>query len=234
MPDTTIEKTDIDQFKLDIDSVLFKKQYFIEKIFPSFVETRDYFIVENRKVLGKSGAEKIGNAFGVVAVFSLDIETMQSFHVEGLIAYRCDLLNKQNRIVAQGRGSAVLKDHEFNPNTTIKVCTKRSYVDSILRFSNLSDMFYQDLEDMRPANIKTSTAQQLTKGPEQEDKSIFFPKNPSHGDGPATEKQKALLEKLIKRKMRGVERSRWLHEAETSTKFSASELISSFFLMDSR
>ena len=31
MTDTTIEKTDIDQFKLDIDSVLFKKKYFIEK-----------------------------------------------------------------------------------------------------------------------------------------------------------------------------------------------------------
>ena len=221
-----IEKTEIDQFKLDVDSVLFKKQYFIEKIFPSFVEDRDYFIVDGRKTIGKSGAEKIGNAFGVVAVFERDNETMSAFAgVDGLIAYRCNLLNKKDgQIVAQGRGSSVLKEHEHNVNTTIKICQKRGYVDAILRFSNLSDMFYQDLEDLHSI-----------KGPEKEDKSIFFPKNPAYGNNePASEKQRDLLDKLIKKRMRGPERTRWLSEAENASKFDASEMISSFFLIDAR
>ena len=221
MPEV-IERSYSDQFKIDIDTVLFKKQYFIEKVFPSFTEGRDYFLVDNKKTLGKSGAEKIAGAYGAVAVFEKDDNTMDAFKVEGLIAYRCNLLNKEGGIVAQGRGSAVLKDHEENVNTTIKVCQKRAFVDAVLRFSNLSDMFYQDLEDLNIIN-DFETSPQVT--------SLYSGDKIKNGDKMITEKQKEFLEKLIYKRIRSWnEQEKWLAELPTCTRFDASEMISSFLL----
>ncbi|MDP3725686.1 MAG: hypothetical protein Q8R36_00635 [bacterium] len=148
----------ISEFKLGVDALLEKRRYFIEKILPTLVQGKDFFVIKGRRSLGKAGAEKLASLFQLVAVFWKDIETMESFKtIDGLVAYKCTL-TKNGVIVAEGRGAAVLKEHNGCPNTTIKLCEKRAFVSAIIRATGLSDLFSQDLEDMPLSAIQPSGA----------------------------------------------------------------------------
>jgi hypothetical protein len=183
-------------------------------------------VIKGRKSLGKAGAEKLATIYSLVATFTKDNETLESFPgVDGLIPYICTL-TRSGEVVGQGRGSAVLRLNNNDANKTMKMAEKSAFISAVIRSTGLSDIFTSDLEDMSPEVIQEEMVS---------NSSNFFPKKYEGGeDEPITAKQKDLLTSLIFERIASpTERERWLQEAESCSKFDASELISSF-LMTSR
>jgi len=217
-----MQQNSLDSFKVGVDALLERREYFIRKIFPRLEKDRDYYEIKGRRSLGKAGAEKIGASYSFVATFRRDSETLLSFkNTEGLIALVCDL-TRNNVLVGQGRGAAELKNNNGDVNKTIKMCQKSAFIDAVIRASGLSDIFTQDLEAL-PEN-KVVELPPASKN--------YFPKNQvAAEDDVATDKQKDLLRSLIAQRIPyGEERERWFTEMETASKFDASEMISSFLV----
>ncbi len=226
MEQSLVESTGITEFKTGVNELLQKRDYFIKTILPRFTENRDYYTIKGRKSLGKSGAEKLATIYSLVATFTKDTATLNSFgNTEGLVAYICNLSNRSGEVVGQGRGAALLKNNQEDVNKTIKMAEKSAFISAVIRFAGLSDLFTSDLEDMPLASI------QEVKAPDN-----YFPKNQTAAeDEPITTKQKDLLRNLIvERVAYGKERERWFQEMETCSKFDASEMISSFLITASR
>lgn len=218
-----ITSDNITEFKSGVDTLLQKRDYFIQKILPKLVEGRDYYTIKGRKSLGKAGAEKLAAIYSLVATFEKDSETIESFRsVEGLVAFICTL-TRMGEVVGQGRGAATLMDNGNDANKTIKMAEKSAYISSVIRSTGLSDIFTSDLEDMPSDSIQSVPAEASTDIP---------PRGPYQpGDEPITEKQKTLLYSLIAEKIYNPrEREKWLQEAESCSKYDASELISSFLM----
>jgi len=222
----------LSQFKQGVDSLLEKRDYFIQRILPKLEEGRDFYTIKGRKSLGKAGAEKLAAIYTLVATFTKDTETIESFRgMEGLVAYVCTLA-RSGEVVGQGRGAAVLKSHDNDANKTIKMAQKSAFIDSVIRTTGLSDIFTSDLEDMPVENI-VSTLPEEHK--EVSNDKNYFPKNTEEGDTGITAKQKDLLISLISERIASAsERERWFQEVESCSKFDASEMISSFLMRSSR
>ncbi len=200
----------LQSFKQGVDDLLLRRSYFISQVMPLLREGQDYFVIKGKKSLAKGGAEKLASVWGLVSRFEKDSDTMACFPgVEGLVAYKC-LLGRDNKIVGEGRGSSQLKDHQNNPNTTIKLAEKRAFVSAVIRTTGLSDIFTQDLEDMPTSNV-SSEAENTPK------------------EVPITERQKELLAVLIKRHVyHDEEKQKLLEEIPHMTKAEASDSISSY------
>lgn len=138
----------------DIDGFLAKRTEFIKKVNSIMVEKADYHVIQGKKSLAKGGAEKIASIFGWQAEFTKDGDVIDSFKIEGLIAYACNL-SKVGTFVGQGRGAATLQKNSGDPNKTIKMAQKSAFIDAVLRASGLSDFFTQDLEDMSTQQIES-------------------------------------------------------------------------------
>lgn len=226
--ETTITATNsMAQFKTGVDDLLSKRSYFIQKILPQLVEGRDYYIIKGRKSLGKAGAEKLASIYSLVATFIRDTDTLDSLHVEGLVAYICTL-TRNSEVVGQGRGAAELKMHGGDSNKTIKMAQKSAFVDACIRCTGLSDIFTSDLEDMNPSTIQE---EKLVKSSVKTYDNIFPKDMKQAEDEPCTAKQKDLVTSLIYQRINSKsEQERWLKELETASKFDASEIISSFLM----
>jgi hypothetical protein len=150
----TAEKTSLDHFKDGVDNLLNQRTYFMAKIFPTLKEGVDYHVIKGRKSLSKSGAESLCSIFSLVASFSKDIETMDSFKgVDGLCAYKCVLRSRSGEFAGEGRGASLLKNNNGDPNKAIKMCQKSAFVDAVIRSTGLSHIFTQDLPDLPPEMV---------------------------------------------------------------------------------
>jgi hypothetical protein len=105
---------------------------------------------ESKPSLFKPGAEKMCLLFGLRSKFNADRATLvMAGNPPGLFAYVCRLIDRQGRIVGEGRGAADLTERNgWTVNNAIKICEKRAQVDAILRVGGISEIFTQDLEDM--------------------------------------------------------------------------------------
>lgn len=138
----TVEKS-----AFDIDGFLEMRTEFIEKVKRIMKKGSDYHEIQGKKSLAKGGAEKIASIFGWTATFEKDRDVAEAFgDVKGLISFVCNL-NKDDRLVGQGRGAGILAKNAGDPNKTIKMAQKSAFIDAVLRASGLSDFFTQDLED---------------------------------------------------------------------------------------
>lgn len=217
-----IPEDNLRRFKVDVDTLLSKRSYFIERVLPTLVEGKDFYLIQGKKSLGKAGAEKLANLYSLTATFDRDDKTLQSFsNIEGLIAY-VGTLSRNGSVVGQGRGAALLSKNGGDVNKTIKMAQKSAYIDSVIRSTGLSDIFTQDIEDMPSAVAEVKTE--------------YFPKTEASGEEAMTEKQKNLLNELIVARIPSrSERDRWLQEIESGmSKFDASEMISSFLMVSNR
>lgn len=161
----------------DIDGFLQKRQEFITKVNTIMVEKQDYHIIKQKKSLAKGGAEKIASIFGWTATFERDKDAMEAFsEVKGIICFVCNL-HKDDKLVGQGRGSAILSKNDNDPNKTLKMAQKSAFIDAVLRASGLSDFFTQDLEDMPVEEIQNNYTKQSSP--------------------PMSEKQKETIHKII-------------------------------------
>lgn len=117
--------------------------------------------------LFKPGAEKFCGLFKIRPSFRKDNETVDMLgNTAGIIAYICDLVDGQGRVVGEGRGTSSVdpKGSDFNINKAVKIAEKRAQIDAVLRTGGLSDFFTQDMEDApkdQTRSINTTTHNEL-------------------------------------------------------------------------
>ena len=99
--------------------------------------------------LSKPGAEKFMSLFHLRAEFERDNDTWEMMgKKDGVLCYVCKLYTKSGQLVGEGRGARdVHKDGDINK--AIKMAQKSANIDAVLRVGALSEMFTQDLEDLK-------------------------------------------------------------------------------------
>lgn len=170
----------------DIDAYLEKRSEFIEKVNKIMVEGKDFHLIQGKKSMAKGGAEKIAAIFGWQAMFLPDDDTIKMLGTDkGVVAYICKL-SKGSQFIGEGRGARSLAQDKGDVNKAIKMASKSSFVDAVLRSSGLSDFYTQDLENM---NLYASQTLNSAITAEQTGNSIK-----------ATPKQISFVKGLIKQK----------------------------------
>lgn len=117
-------------------------------------EGRDYHVINSRKSMGKSGAEKICGMLGLKVVFP-SLPDYERCALEGKpildIILRCHVLDAQDRVVADGVGARNVEKDKGDLNKALKMAEKSAMIDAVLRCAGLSEVFTQDLQDMPQA-----------------------------------------------------------------------------------
>lgn len=93
--------------------------------------------------LRKPGAEKILGMLGLAAHFAVS-NNRDPDH----IIVECLLQDAQSRVLAHGLGARTLKQDSGDINKVLKMASKSSMIDAVLKLAGLSEIFTQDLEDM--------------------------------------------------------------------------------------
>lgn len=130
---------------------------------------------DSKPSLFKPGAEKFCGLFKIRPTFKKDTETVEMLgNTPGIIAYICELVDSRGQVIGEGRGTAKTDPSgaDFDINKQVKIAQKRAQIDAVLRTGGLSDFFTQDMED-------------APKG------------NSNDGNYPATDKQRALIQKKL-------------------------------------
>lgn len=103
--------------------------------------------------LWKPGAEKICGMLGVTVSYPTlrDYEqaALNDVEIRNIIV-RCELLDANGRVVADGVGARSLAQEYGDLNKALKMAEKSAHIDATLRMAGLSEVFTQDLEDMKP------------------------------------------------------------------------------------
>ncbi len=220
----------IEEFKSGVDALLEKRRYFIEKVLPTLIEGKDYFSIKGHRSLGKAGAEKLASLYQLVATFEKDTATMESFKIDGLVAYKCTL-SRNGVTVAESVGAAVLGDHQNNVHTTIRLCEKRCFVGAIIRGVGCSDFFTSDLEDLPEAVIQSASGWEAERANIDDHD---YPAERSESERveegeyevPITERQREYLHSLASQNLDdGREKEEYLANIETLSKSDACSAI---------
>src|SRR5690606_3621374 len=99
--------------------------------------------------LWKPGAEKICGMLGVTVRFPT-LEHYEQAALNGVelhnIILRCEIVDAEGRVVANGIGARSLKQDCGDINKTLKMAEKSAHIDATLRMAGLSEVFTQDLE----------------------------------------------------------------------------------------
>jgi hypothetical protein len=103
--------------------------------------------------LWKPGAEKICGMLGVSVTFPTlhDYERTALNGVElKQIIIRCEIRDSAGRVVADGVGARNVQQDYGDLNKALKMAEKSAHIDATLRMAGLSEVFTQDLEDVKP------------------------------------------------------------------------------------
>lgn len=107
----------------------------------------------SKDILAKPGQEKIFSLFQLTSELVRDNETMEMLAgTKNLVAYKC-IVRNGDRVVAEGRGAAIVGDNRRDVNATIKIAEKRARMDACLALG-FSEYFAQDLDDPDYQNQK--------------------------------------------------------------------------------
>lgn len=113
----------------------------------------------SKDVLAKPGQEKIFSLFQLTSELIKDEETMAMLEGQrNLVAYKCTV-RRGDKIVAEGRGAAIVGDNRRDVNATIKIAEKRARMDACLALG-FSEYFAQDLDDPDYQNQKRAAEEE--------------------------------------------------------------------------
>ena len=205
----------IENFRRGVNLMLLQRQYFLSKVLPMLKEGQDYNTIRGKKVLSKGGAERICQIFLMTASFEKDNETLASFtNAKDLVAFKCTLHREDNSVAGQGRGCASLAKNGNDENKTIKMATKSSFIDAVIRSTNISAYVTQDLDEMSEFREPVVSM----------DKEIDLAKPDERPM--ITDRQKSYLESLIYDQITDEnEREEALNSLQTATRYDASQMI---------
>lgn len=131
---------------------------------------------DSKDCLFKPGSEKFVSLMKLRIRFRKDVDTWEmAGSSNGLFCYIAELVDRNDQVVGEGRGSCSASEKQNNINTAIKIAEKRAQIDAVLRTGGLSDFFTQDLDDMEPST-PVATKPQPAKPVEPE------PMLPAQGD----------------------------------------------------
>ncbi|WP_146108694.1 hypothetical protein [Chromatium okenii] len=148
-------------FNADLERRSQNRQLLLNWIRSSLKEGVDYGSIPTKRgpskpSLFKPGAEKICGMLGITVHFPSLKETEQAL-LQGLIPeyvmVRCELKNIHGQTLADGVGARSLKQDYGDINKILKMSCKSAHCDAVLRLAGLSEVFTQDLEDMK--NLRT-------------------------------------------------------------------------------
>ncbi len=155
---------------------------------------------ESKPSLWKPGAEKICNKLGITPTWpsfsKYEDRAIEGAVIENIII-KCEGLNSAGQIVAEGIGARIVSKDGGDLNKALKMAKKSSHIDMTLSLASISEVFTQDLEDMK---FKDSTptpeeaAKDLPEVPEGTDTTAPKPETPGKTD---FEKQQQLYNLLV-------------------------------------
>jgi len=233
----------LENFKRSVDDLLSKRSYFISRVLPRLKEGQDYYVIKGRKSLAKGGAEKLASIYNFTAEFKQDAETTQMLKmVLGLVAFTCNLIGRGGQLVGQGRGSSTLAKNQGDANKTIKIAQKSAFIDAVIRSTGLSDLFTQDIEDMKIDNVITDEEEPFVvtggvggndeMGCGYQEESINKNSWSNKDFQPATRKQVDLISRLAESKCWSEEeRSEYLNDLTDLSRSEASHRITRLLAM---
>lgn len=106
----------------------------------------------SKDCLFKPGAEKIAGMLGVTPTFPT-LHKYEDAALGGIelkqIILRCHMVDASGRIVADGIGARSLEQDYGDINKALKMCAKSAHIDATLRMAGLSEVFTQDLDQMK-------------------------------------------------------------------------------------
>lgn len=106
----------------------------------------------SKDCLFKPGAEKIAGMLGVTPTFPT-LNRYEDAALAGVelkqIILRCHMVDGSGRIVADGIGARSLEQDYGDINKSLKMCAKSAHIDATLRMAGLSEVFTQDLDQMK-------------------------------------------------------------------------------------
>jgi hypothetical protein len=155
-------------FRAGLDRRKANRAALMEWIRAALIESVDYGVIQTKRgpskpSLWKPGAEKICGMLGVTVHFPTlhDYEQAALHGVDAKhIIIRCEIHDAAGRVVADGIGARTLAQDYGDLNKALKMAEKSAHIDATLRMAGLSEVFTQDLEDMKdsePAPKATTT-----------------------------------------------------------------------------
>ena len=137
------------------------------------IENEDYGSIKTKRgltrpTLLKNGAEKLCNLLGLRARFpnlaEYERAVLSGVELQHLIL-RCELVDNQNRVVAEGVGGrSILQDMDFNKkpdwNKLMKMLQKSAHIDAVIRCAGIS--FAQEQEEEEKNTVSQITSEQLS------------------------------------------------------------------------
>lgn len=118
--------------------------------------------------LWKPGAEKITGMLGVMVAYPSLKDTEQAL-LNGLslehLMVRCELKDAAGRVLAEGVGARSLKQDYGDLNKCLKMAEKSAHIDAVLRLAGLSEVFTQDLEDLKAVGEEVPQPDHLAASP---------------------------------------------------------------------
>lgn len=126
--------------------------------------------------LRKPGAEKVTTLLRLRPEFVRDQETWEMLGSPiGVLCYRCLLVSPGGEIVGEGRAARDVQKQDFGDiNKAIKMAEKSAQLDAVIRVAGISDVFTQDLEDLRdeedgsPGHLAATARSTPTAGQQRE------------------------------------------------------------------
>ena len=100
--------------------------------------------------LYKSGADYLCELMGWRPTFENDVTTWEMLGKPECVCLKAFLWNSEGKEVGQGRGARRKGEKSMEINATIKMAEKCAKVDAVINALSLSDLFTQDIEDLKP------------------------------------------------------------------------------------
>ena len=230
----------VGKFKIDVDDMLSKYEYFSKHVLPTMREGVDYYVINSKKSLSKAGSERLCSLYQLTATFENDRETSELFKsTPGLVCFICTLRRPDGSIAGQGRGSYLASKCNGDINKCLKMAEKSSAICATLRAVGISSFFSQDVEAMSAADIQTYGEDKPDNSPSEEsndwsgipdcNNSSVQTKNTDNHLSSITPKQKTFLTSLAYEHMNNEkDREEFLASLDGMTREDASDSIGSF------
>ena len=157
-------------FKAGINRRFANRKSFITKINKQLVAGKDFGLIDVKgrmcPTLFKPGAEKIAGLLGVRSrwpTIDEQIDRVQSG--AKCVILKCQLLDRDDRIVSEGVGARQLSQDQADINKSFKMAKKSSLIDAVLNCGGLSELYSQDLEDLPPEALQDDAGAAYSRNP---------------------------------------------------------------------
>lgn len=157
-------------FKAGIKRRFSNRKHFLTQIGKALVTGTDFGLIEvkgtMRPCLFKPGAEKIAGLLGVRSRWpTLDEQIDRVQGGANCVILKCQLLDREDRIVSEGVGARLLSTDGGDINKAFKMAKKSSLIDAVLNCGGLSELYSQDLEDLPPSELQGDAAGAYSTAP---------------------------------------------------------------------